>query len=89
MDPHGAYEKLRVLPVRYPLLYLDRLPWWLSGKESTCNAGAIGDTSSIPKSGRFPGGRDSNPLLYYCLESPMDRGAGRLQPTRLHRVGHD
>ena len=24
------------------------LPWWLSSKESVCNAGDIGDTGSIP-----------------------------------------
>ena len=78
-----------MLPNRYSLVYLDGLPWWLSGKESTCNAGAIGDTGSIPGSGRFPGGGHSNPLLYSCLENPMDRGAGRLQSTRLHRVGRD
>ena len=34
------------------------------GKESSCNAG---DTSSIPGSGRSPGGG-------HCLENPMDRG---------------
>ena len=28
-----------------------------SDKESTCNAGATGDTGSIPGSGRYPGGR--------------------------------
>ena len=28
-----------------------------SDKESTCNAGATGDTSSILGSGRYPGGR--------------------------------
>ena len=27
------------------------LPWWLSGKEATCNAGDVG---SIPGLGRFP-----------------------------------
>ena len=30
-------------------------PWWLSGKEYTCNAadtGDAGDTGSIPRSGR-------------------------------------
>ena len=32
---------------------------------------------SIPKSGRFPGERDSYPLQYSCLENPMDRGAWR------------
>ena len=35
------------------------LPQWLSGKESACNAGATGDSSSIPGSG---GGGHGNPL---------------------------
>ena len=48
------------------------LSQWLSGKESTCNAG---DTGLITGSGRFPGGGHSNPLQYFCLENPMDRGA--------------
>ena len=39
------------------------------------NAGDIGDTGSIPRSGRFPGGGNGNPLQYSCLENPMDRGA--------------
>ena len=30
---------------------------------------------SIPESGRFPGGRNSNPLQYSGLGNPMDRGA--------------
>ena len=30
-----------------------RLPWWISGKESSCNAG---DAGSIPGLGRSPGG---------------------------------
>ena len=51
------------------------LPQWLSGKESACNAGDIGDTSSIPGLGRYPGGGKSNPLHYPCLENPTDRGA--------------
>jgi len=48
------------------------LPQWLSGKESTCNAG---DTGLIPGSGRSPGERHDNPLQYSCLENSMDRGA--------------
>ena len=32
------------------------------GKESACNAGDTGDRSSIPGSGRFPGGGNGNPL---------------------------
>ena len=31
------------------------LPWWLSGKEPTCNAGDKGDVSSIPGWGTSPG----------------------------------
>ena len=48
------------------------LPWWLSGKESTCQAG---DAGSIPGSGRSPGEGNGNPLQYSCLGNPMDRGA--------------
>ena len=33
-----------------------------------------GDTGSIPGLGRSPGGGNDNPLQYYCLENPMDRG---------------
>ena len=56
-------------------IHIFRLPWWLSGKESSCNAGASGDTVSILGSGRSPGERNGNPLQYSCLENPMDRGA--------------
>ena len=38
-----------------------------------------GDTSSIPGSGRSPGGH-SNPLQYSCLENSVDREPGGLQP---------
>ena len=33
-----------------------------------------GDTGSIPRSGRSPGGGHGNPLQYSCIENPMDRG---------------
>ena len=36
---------------------------------------AAGDAGSVPRSGRFPGGRNGNPLKYSFLENPMDRGA--------------
>ena len=42
------------------------------GKESSCNWGDLG---LIPGLGRSPGGGHSNPLQYFCLENPMDRGA--------------
>ena len=34
-----------------------------------------GDPSSIPASGRSPGGGNGNPLQYSCLENPTNRGA--------------
>ena len=36
---------------------------------------SVGDTSSIPESGRYPEEGNGNPLQYSCLENPMDRGA--------------
>ena len=45
------------------------------GKESACNAGAEGDVGLIPGLGISPGEENGNPLLYSCLENPMDRGA--------------
>ena len=53
------------------------LPWWLSDKESSCNAGATGDVGSILGSGRSPGEGHGNPLQYSCLENPMNRGCWR------------
>ena len=58
------------------------LPWWPSGKESTCNAGTTGDTGSIPRSGISSGGGHDNPLQCSCLENPIDRGAWRAMHTR-------
>ena len=37
----------------------------------------VGDMGSIPGLGRSPGGGNGNPLQYFCLENPMDRGAWR------------
>ena len=52
--------------------YQQWLPWCLSGKESTCNAG---DARSIPGWGRSLGEGNRNPLQYSCLEDPTDREA--------------
>ena len=35
------------------------------------------DPGSIPGLGRYSGEGNGNPLLYACLENPMDRGAWR------------
>ena len=44
-------------------------------KNPPASAGNTGDASSIPGSGRSPGGGNGNPLQYSFLENPMDRGA--------------
>ena len=62
-------------------------PWWISGKDpgkggtwglytfsDFCQC-RVGGTGSIPGLGRSPGWRNSKPVPYSCLESPMDKGA--------------
>ena len=44
-------------------------------KNLAASVGDAGDTGFIPGSERSPGGGRGNPLLYSCLENPMDRGA--------------
>ena len=43
----------------------------------------VGDSGSIPGSGRSPKGGQGNPLQYSCLENPLDRGAWQ---ATVHRV---
>ena len=45
------------------------------GSDSKASVYNAGDLGSIPESGRSPGEGKGNPLQYYCLENPMDRGA--------------
>ena len=52
-------------------------------KNMLVNEGDIRDMGSIPGWGRSPGGGHGNPLQYFCLENPMDRGAWR---ATVHRV---
>ena len=47
-------------------------PGGSDGKASVYNAG---DPGLSPGLGRSPGEENGNPLQYYCLENPMDRGA--------------
>ena len=46
-------------------------PGGSDGKASVCN---VEDPGSIPGSGRSSAEGNGNPLQYYCLENPMDRG---------------
>ena len=54
------------------IMFIHCFPGGLEGKASACNAGDLG---SIPGSGRSPGEGNGNPLLYSCLENPVDGGA--------------
>ena len=56
---------------------------WLSGEESTYNAGDTGEAGLIPGSGKSPAEGNGNALQYSCLENPIDRGAWL---ATVHRV---
>ena len=47
------------------------------------------DASSIPGSGRSPGGGNDRPLQYSCLGNPMDRGAWQTTVYGIAKVRHD
>ena len=48
------------------------LPWWLSGKEFTCQCRRHGFDPGLDRS---PGEGNGNPFQYSCQENPMNRGA--------------
>ena len=52
-------------------------------KSPPANAGEVRSAGLILGSGRSPGGGNGNPLQYFCLDNPMDRGAWR---ATVHRV---
>ena len=58
-------------------------PWWLSGKESTCN---VEERGSVAGLGRSPGEGNGNPFQYSCLGNPIDRGAWQ---ATLHGITKD
>ena len=50
---------------------------------------SAGDTSSIPGSGRVPGGGNGNPWQYLAWKIPWTEEPGGLQSLGLQRVGQD
>ena len=50
---------------------LKDFPGGSDGNASACNAGDLG---LVPGLGRSPGEGNGNPLQYYGLENPMNRG---------------
>ena len=51
--------------------------WWLSGKESACDAGATRDENLTSASERSPGEGHGNPFQYSGLQNSMERGVWR------------
>ena len=54
-------------------------------KNLPANAEVIGDSGSIPRSGRSLGRRHGNLLKYSCLENPVDRRPWRVTVHRIAR----
>ena len=45
------------------------------GSHGNASPYSAGDLGLIPRSGRSPGEGNGNPLQYFCLENPLERGA--------------
>ena len=66
-------------------------------KNLHANAGHVRDAGLTPRWGRSPGEGNGNPLKYFCLENPMDRGAwwatvhrvAELDTTKVTALTHD
>ena len=52
-------------------------------KNPVTNGGNVEDEDLIPGLVRSPGGENGNPLQYFCLGNPMDRGAWQ---ATVHKV---
>ena len=66
----------------YFTAFLCPFHWWLCGKESACQCRRCGFDL-------WSGEGNGNPLQYFYLENPMDRGDWLVQSMRSQRVGHD
>ena len=60
----NAFSDTRGTPEAFP-----------GGPAGEASVYSAGDPGSSPGLGRSPGEENGNPLQYYCLENPMDRGA--------------
>ena len=63
-------------------------PWWLSSKESSCNAG---DPGFIPVLGRSPGEGIGYPLQYSwaSLMAQLAKNLSAMQETQLSSLGQE
>ena len=54
-------------------------------KNLPANAGTAGEAGLIPGSGRSPRGGYGNPVQYYCLKNPVNRGAWQATVKRAEK----
>ena len=85
LDSEGSEGAPQIIPDGRKRLRYENTQVTLVVKSPPANAGDLRDTGLIPASGRSPGGGHGNPLLYSCLENPMDRGA-ELQRATVRRI---
>ena len=52
------------------------------------NAGDARDAGLIPRSGKYPGEGNGNPLQYSCWKIPQTEESGRPQSMGPQRAGH-
>ena len=84
-------QDLKLLAIEYEIAMINV---WTSQvelviKNLPANAGHIRNAASIPGLGRSLREGHGKPLQYFCLEIPMDRGAGRLQSMGLQKARHN
>ena len=79
----GEFWSLLIVLSWVSLLWITTLSNVIWNNLTCANAGELKDVSSIPGSGRSPGGGHGNPLQYSYVKNPMDRG---VWPATVHRV---
>ena len=67
-------------------MFIYFLPGGSDGTESAYN---VGDSGSIPGSGRSPEEGNGYPFQYSCQENSMNRGTWQANPLGSQRVGHN
>ena len=75
LQAENDYHLLAETRLKHGNLKRSRFPWSLSSKDSTCNAGDVGNVGLILELGRSPRVGNGNPLQCSCWENSMDRGA--------------
>ena len=87
---YWSFSSLRDTNVTFDLWYIVLgLPWWLSSKESACNAGAAGVSGLIPGSGTSPGEGMATHSSVLAWGIPGTGEPGGLPSMGSHRIGHD